>query len=296
VNTSRQRLYGLVSLMTLVWSLNYIVAKYALRAFPPLVIGPLRAVTAAILLVPILLWMKRRQTGPSEPWVFKEVASLCVLGIFGITLNQVLFVVGMNRTSVAHAALMIATTPLQVMLMAAFRGQERISMYKLAGMGTAIGGIAVLNLAPGRTAQGASFFGDAFVFLAAFSFAFYTVFGKELARRHDSMTVNAFGYSAGALTGAPLLLWQSVDFKYTEVPWSGWWALAYMALLSSIACYLIYSYALNHLPASRVAAFSYIQPVVAALAGLLILREPITPGVATGGLLVLSGVWLTGKR
>lgn len=296
MNSLRTRLYGLVSLMTLVWSLNYIVAKYALRAFPPLVIGPLRAVTAAALLVPTLVWIKSRQARAGEPWVWKEVASLCVLGIFGITLNQVLFVVGVNRTSVAHAALMIATTPLQVMVMAALRGQERISAYKLAGMGTAVAGIAVLNLAPGKSAQGASFIGDAIVFLAAFSFAFYTVFGKELARRHDSMTVNAYGYGAGALAGAPLLLWQSSSFRYTQVPPSGWWALAYMALLSSIACYLIYSYALNHLPASRVAAFSYIQPVVAAIAGLLILREPITPGVATGGLLVLSGVWLTGRR
>jgi drug/metabolite transporter (DMT)-like permease len=68
-----------------------------------------------------------------------------------------------------------------------------------------------------------------------------------------------------------------------------------MAILSSVVCYLIYYYALSHVPATRVAAFSYAQPVIAATAGLAILNEPVTASVAMGGLLVLAGVWLTGR-
>jgi drug/metabolite transporter (DMT)-like permease len=90
-------------------------------------------------------------------------------------------------------------------------------------------------------------------------------------------------------------LQQSAGFDYTRVPASGWWALAYMAVLSSIVCYMIFYYAIRHLPATRVAAFSYVQPVIASVAGLAVLREPITLPVALGGLLVLSGVWLTGR-
>jgi drug/metabolite transporter (DMT)-like permease len=294
VKPTRGKLYGLVSLMTLFWSLNYIVAKVALRTFPPLLIGPLRAALAAVLLLPVYLWA-RASRRTEEGWQLRDVLALSVLGVFGITLNQVFFVVGMKATSVAHASLMIATTPLQVMLLAALRGQERVTLRKAAGMVVAIGGIAVLNLGPGRDLHGATAFGDLFVFLAAFSFSLYTVFGKEISGRHDLIKVNAVGYGAGALAGAPLLAQQSLGFDFAAVPASGWWALAYMAVLSSIVCYLIFYYALNHLPASRVAAFSYIQPVVASLAGLALLREPITFAVAAGGLLVLSGVWITGR-
>jgi drug/metabolite transporter (DMT)-like permease len=45
-----------------------------------------------------------------------------------------------------------------------------------------------------------------------------------------------------------------------------------------------------------VAAFSYAQPVIAAVAGMALLNEPVTPTIAAGGLLVLGGVWFTGRR
>lgn len=291
---SRGKLYGLIWLMTLIWSINYVVAKVALRAFPALLIGPLRAAAAAVLLLPLYVWSRRRKRG-EDRWQRGELLTLAVLGVFGITLNQVFFVLGMSRTSVAHAALLIATTPLQVMALAALRGQERVTARKAGGMLTAVGGIAVLNLGPGREAHGATLGGDMLVLLAAFSFSVYTVFSKEVTRRHDSVTVNSLGYFAGALAGAPLLAQQSMGFDYSRAPASGWWAMAYMALLSSVLCYLIFYYALNHLPATRLAAFSYMQPVIAALAGLVFLGEPITATVGLGGLLVLSGVWVTGR-
>ena len=287
---SRSKLYGLISLMTFFWSINYVVAKIALRSFPPLLIGPLRAATAAVLLLPVFIFLR---PSSGERWQRRELIELALLGVFGITLNQVFFVVGMASTSVAHAALVIATTPLQVLMLAAFRGQEKITARKLAGLGVAIAGIAVLNL--GTETRGASFNGDFFVFLASFCFSLYTVFGKEVTRRHNIITVNAVGYLAGALAGAPLLVQQSWNFDFGAVAASGWWSLAYMAILSSILCYLIFYYALNHLTATRLAAFSYVQPVIASLAGLLILREPITLPIAAGGLLVLSGVWVTGR-
>jgi drug/metabolite transporter (DMT)-like permease len=294
VKPSHNKLYGLISLMTFFWSINFVIAKIAMRAFPPLLIGPLRAVIAALLLLPLYAWHRRRRSA-AESWDPRDLAWLAVLGVCGITLNQILFVVGLQRTSVAHAALVIATTPLQVLFLAALRGQERVTWRKAGGMLMAVGGIAVLNLGPGRGLHGATGLGDLTIFLGAFSFSLYSVFGKEAASRHDSLTVNTLGYSAGALAGAPVLYWQAGDFPFAAVPAGAWWALAYMALISSVCCYLIYSYALIYVPASRVAAFSYAQPVIAALTGWAVLREPITAAVAAGGLMVLSGVWLTGR-
>jgi len=157
VPPTRAKLYGLISVMTFFWSINYVVAKIALRSFPALLIGPLRAATAAALLLPIFFL---RPSDLGEKWQRREVIELALLGVFGITLNQVFFVVGMSSTSVAHAALVIATTPLQVLMLAALRGQERVTVRKLAGLAVAIAGIAVLNL--GRETRGASFTGDFF--------------------------------------------------------------------------------------------------------------------------------------
>lgn len=286
-------LYALILLMTVIWGANYVVAKAALRHFPALLIGPLRATLAAALLAPAYLVVRAR-SGRDDAWTARELVFVGLLGVFGITLNQVFFILGMARTSVAHAALLIATTPLQVMALAAARGQERITARKAAGMLTAVAGVGVLHIgdAGGR---GASLAGDLLVFLAAFCFSLYTVFSKEVTRRHNSLTVNALGYVAGALAGAPLLAQQSLGFEYSSVGAGGWLALAYMTLLASILCYLIFYYALDHMPASRLAAFSYLQPVIAAVTAFVFLHEPVTLPVAAGGALVLGGVWVTGR-
>ncbi|MGB9606824.1 MAG: DMT family transporter, partial [Bryobacteraceae bacterium] len=181
-------LTALVLLMTLIWGANYAVARVALRHFPALLIGPLRAALAALLLLPVYGWMRGRRRS-SGPWRPRELAALALLGVFGITLNQVFFILGMARTSVAHAALIIATTPLQVMLLAAARGQESVTTRKAAGMLMAVAGVAVLHLGD-ASARGASLAGDLLVLAAAFCFSLYTVFSKELTRRHDSLTVN----------------------------------------------------------------------------------------------------------
>lgn len=280
--------------MTLIWGVNYVAAKISLRWFPPLMFAPLRSIFAALFLIPIYAFFRRRR--PEEPpWTRREIWTLISLGVCGITLNQVFFIIGMNRTSVAHAALLIALGPVFVLVLAAMRGQERITTRKAAGMALAIAGVAALQIAPGRSA-GASVFGDAFILLASFTFAVFTVFGKEATSRHDSLTVNTVGYSSGALAATPLLVYASQGFDFGAVGVSGWSMMIYMALFPSVLCYLIFYHALTRIDASRVAAFSYAQPVIASLTGLAVLREPITLPVATGGMLVLSGVWLTGRR
>jgi drug/metabolite transporter (DMT)-like permease len=56
---------------------------------------------------------------------------------------------------------------------------------------------------------------------------------------------------------------------------------------------MIYYYALTHIAASRVASFSYIQPVFATLMAVLILDERLTVPVVAAGLTILAGVYIT---
>ena len=65
-----------------------------------------------------------------------------------------------------------------------------------------------------------------------------------------------------------------------------------MALFPSVVAYLIYYHALAHMTASRVSAFSYLQPVFASLMGLFILGESLGAPVIAGGAVILAGVYL----
>jgi drug/metabolite transporter (DMT)-like permease len=66
-----------------------------------------------------------------------------------------------------------------------------------------------------------------------------------------------------------------------------------MAIFPSVICYLIYYYALKQIPASRVAALAYLQPVLATVLGVLLLGEHVTVPLVAGGVVIFAGVYLT---
>ena len=73
----------------------------------------------------------------------------------------------------------------------------------------------------------------------------------------------------------------------------GWMCILYMALFPSVICYVGYFYALNYIPASRVAVFAYLQPAIATLMAVPLLGESVSSALVTGGLIALVGVAIT---
>src|SRR6185503_13361245 len=107
---------------------------------------------------------------------------------------------GLSRTSAVHSVLMIAMTPVYVLVIAVIMKQESMTLRKGAGMVIALGGVAILNiLPPDATATGSrpTLLGDFLVFLGAMTFALFTVFGKNVTARYSSVTVNTFCYVSG---------------------------------------------------------------------------------------------------
>ena len=286
---SHWRLYSLIGLMTFLWALNFIVAKFAVRQIPPLMAAGLRTGLAGVLILPIYFW--ERKTKGVAAWTKADVPMLMFLGMFGVALNQLFFVLGISRTSVAHAAIMIGITPILVLAIASAIGQESLSAGKLLGMAMALAGVVALQFSPSKGAV-TTVAGDFFIFLASVTFALFTVMGKRVVGNFSSITINTFAYVGGGLFLLPLTLWQSVGFPFRQLSWATWASVLYMAAFPSVLCYLIYYYALTYIPASRVSAFSYLQPLLATLLAIPLLGENPTTSLVAGGCLVLVGVFV----
>lgn len=282
-------LYALILLMVAFWSGNYIVGKVALREFPPLMLAGVRIGMAGVLILPFYGWERRRKM---IRWTGRDVPLLLGLGVFGVTLNQLLFILGLSRTSVAHSAIIIGLTPVQVLILAWLRNLEPMTARKAAGMIVALAGVAVLKLFEPAGGSGATWLGDLLTFLTGLCFAIFTVFGKEATKEHSSITVNTFAYVGGALALLPATAWEAARHPLWRISVGAWLSAFYMALFPSVLAYLIYYYALTHIPASRVSAFSYLQPVFATAMGVAILGEHITASVIAGGAVIFCGVYL----
>jgi drug/metabolite transporter (DMT)-like permease len=282
-------LYLIVVAVYLFWGGNFVFSKITLKEIPGPLVAGMRTVFAAIALMAVY----KRSRNPDRPPLRRdEYPQLCIIGVCGIAVNQVCFLIGLSLTSASHAALVIGLTPFMVLFLAWFRGQEAFTSNRAIGLAVAVCGMALLQK-PSASAQTASLLGDVLILGAGLSFAVYTVFGKELAAEHGGMAVIAVSYAAGAIFLLPMTLFFASRFDFSQVSAAAWWAFGYMSVVSSVLCYIGWAYALKRLSASRLTAFSYLQPLVATLLALPMLGEPITAALVSGGGLIMAGVFLS---
>lgn len=277
--------------MLLIWGGNYVAAKMVFREIPADIVVVLRTVIAGLLIIPIY-WVETRKRPPVLTW--PELRLLAGLGIGGIMVNQVFWTLGIARTTVIHSSMIMATTPLWVLLIAWLMGLERITVAKAGGMAIAMTGVVMLQVFRSRNASGeATLLGDFFILLCALALAGMTAFGKRHKPASGGIAVNAMGYVGGAILLSPLLPFVSHGFDYARVSALAWACLGYMAAFSSVAGYLIYYYALARMPASRIATFQYLQPVFASALAVLLLDEHLGGGALAAGAIIFTGVFVT---
>jgi len=284
-------LYSLVFLMVLCWSGNYVAAKIVFREIPSVLVMALRTMVSGALMLAIFATQKEK---PIKNRTRRELGLLIALGLFGITLNQLFWTLGVARTTVVHSSMIMATTPVWVLLIAGLIGLERITPPKLGGMALAMSGVAMLQLFKSQSANRApTLLGDFFVLLCALIFAAMTAFGKRHKPLSGGIAVNAVGYVGGLLVFLPVLWLAGRGFEFSKVTTAAWLGILYMGAMSSVTGYLIYYYALARMSASRIAAFQYLQPVFATLMAVFMLGEELTaPLIAAGGV-IIAGVYIT---
>ena len=276
-------IYAWLALLLLLWSTNFIFVKFALRELPvPLILG-WRYIFSAICMLPMVTHLRRP----------KRLSRVLIVGLLGLVGNQVVFTIGLSKTSVAHAGIITSLSPVLVLVGSAIAGHERITAMRLTGVLTAGCGVVLLQFSRGGTG-GATPHGDAIMLLSVLLFAGFNLWGKPIAENIGSQQFNAISYFAAGVLAIPLAIGTVKSGVHASLlAWSG---VVYMALASSVAGYLIYAYALRRLPASRVATVLYLQPLLASLLAVLILGE--RPGFIflPAAALVLTGVYIVERQ
>ncbi|MGC1105940.1 MAG: EamA family transporter [Candidatus Acidiferrales bacterium] len=280
-------LYTLILLMVIGWSFNFIIAKITLRYINPYALTSFRIVLSGILMLPIYFARPRRSRLNRE-----DLWNFAVLGFFGVVINRGLFIVGLDYTTAGHSALIVATGPILVLLLARAYKLEKVTRAKIAGMTICFAGIAVLVAGEELRHHAGTWIGDVIALGGTTGFALYTVLAKKVARQYDTISMNTFCNLAGAIFLLPMSVREAARLDWRAVGTVGWLGLGYTVLISSIGAYLIFFWALSHLPASRLAVFTYLEPPLGALLAVVLLGENLTNALLIGGGLILAGVYL----
>jgi drug/metabolite transporter (DMT)-like permease len=304
---SRPVIASCIGLIVVTWAVNFIAAKIGLRYFPPLTMASFRVCAAGVVMVPFYLLVRRlpvfaeaiaaraRGFTPRDLWTF------LYLGFFGVSINQFCFTLGLHYTSVSHAAVIVGLGPIYTLVLAVLLRLEKATWHKGVGMLIAFSGVAVLASEHGISAHSPSLLGDAVTMTGSLGFAMYVVLGKRVASEYDALTMTAYNHFAGALLVLPLGVREARSLlesgAWRVVPWQGWAAIGYMAVLSSAVAYVFYYWLLRYLEASQLSAFTYLLPVLASILGILALGEKGSWTQVLGGTLALGGVyWIESGR
>ncbi|WP_313528138.1 DMT family transporter [Anaerotignum sp.] len=211
-------------------------------------------------------------------------------GILSFTFFSWCYMKAINLTSVGVAAVLLYTAPTIVMLLSIVLFKEKMTKKKILVLVMTLCGCGmVTGILEGRFAL--TPVGFLFGMGSAIGYALYSIFGTFALRRgYNSMTVSFYTFLTASVFMAfcvkPIYVIQEITNK-------GQWPLSItFALMTTVLPYLCYTKGLSCLPASKASVTATIEPVVAAVLGILVFGESITFSKIGGILLVVGAVVL----
>jgi len=220
---------------------------------------------------------------------------LCAL--FGIAINQLMFIKGLSLTYSIHAALLLLITPILIVIIAAWILKEKLGLLKITGLALGISGALVLVLAKDNAGNGANvLMGDLFIIINAISYTIYFIIVKPLMLKYNAVVVLRWIFTIGLLLALPFGL-----TEFIEIPWQQYDALAFtsmglIVITGTFLAYLFNLYGIKILGASVAGFYIYTQPVFAALIAMLFLHEQLELYKIIAAALIFSGVYLANKQ
>ncbi len=194
------------------------------------------------------------------------------------------------------AALLIATEPMFILVLAWSMGQQKISRLSALGLGLGVVGVAVLTGVE-LTVKGSSLLGLLAVLLGSLAWSAGVVISPKVKLPSDALGRTALPTICGAvmLLAAAGITGEFQSVHWTSISLKSILGLAYLIVFGSIVAFTAYTWLLQRCPPALVATHTYANPVVAVLLGWLFASEPLTMRVALASVAILGAIVLIRK-
>ena len=279
-------------LVVLMWASTFILTKDAFDDILPLAFAVVRFAFVTILAFAVLA-VRGARGGWQRYWRIDraDLPRFLLAGIFGYTLYQVGFTLGLSRTSPFASALLIAMLPLFSLLIVTVRG-ERSPLVIWIGVAVAVAGVAIFL---SGEAGGGTVLGNALSLMAALSFALYSVVNRPLVRRYPPETVAAWTTLIGTIPLIALAIPDTLEQDWTGIPIDTWLVILYMAVLPVYVAYMMWNWAIRQRGVTAT-SWTLLVPVVSGIFSALFYGEDFGPAKLLGGALAITGLVLMRPR
>ncbi|WP_082905578.1 DMT family transporter [Bradyrhizobium centrolobii] len=273
---------------------NQVLARGVAGSVPPFALAFFRWSIVAIGLAPIALAEIRDGRVPLSKNIWPIVAA----GFMGMFLcGGPVYVAGASTTAI-HIALIMALSPITVLLVSAGLGIERIGPLQWLGTVLALAG-ALLIISGGHLealTQQETASGDGLVVIAMLGWSGYTLLQTRAAPRASLLARISLFSGAGALFSLPLAITEMWSMPAQVFSMKALAAYLFAGIVPGLLAYAGFAWLGGRFGSVRTSLVLYLGPVASALLSFAILGEPPTPIHFVGGLLILGGVWASLRR
>jgi drug/metabolite transporter (DMT)-like permease len=277
-------------LVAIIWALNFSIVKVTLSEIDPFSFNALRFIFATA-----LLWFVAHKKGYSLKVEKQHFWKLVGIGIIGNLFYQMFFIIGINYTYAANAAVMLGTIPIWVAILSQFFTDEKLTVLKAIGVLFAFAGITFIILGGEGTIsfESETFLGNIITLIAALCWATYTILSRKYLKVYSPIQYSAFMSVVGLITlglvGLPFL----IKLDWAGISLVGYGGIFYSGALSVGLAYIIWNNGVKKIGAVRTAAYQNLVPVLGLIFGLVLLNEGLTSLQLTGAGITITGIFLS---
>jgi len=285
---------ALIFITPAMWSVNYLVARWAVGEIAPHMLALGRWCVAVLILGPFC-W---RELVAKRHLIRAEAGQFIVLGALGMWVCGAFVYIGGRSTLAVNIGLIYAASPVLIALASAWWLREAFGLKQAFGVLLALIGVVHI-LFKGEWAAALRLGvnpGDLWVAVAVVCWTAYSLLLRAWPSAFGTLARLTLTACAGVLVLVPFTLWEAVYWLPSRLSWQSAGLVLAAALLPGAGAYGAYSFMQRVLGAARVGVVLYLGPLYSAVIAWAVLGERVEWFHLVGALLILPGIWLSTRH
>lgn len=295
-------MYLLLLLTVISWGGSWPAGSIVAHALPALFAAFLRySIALPFFLLSAYLFEKRRFKEDIKFFSLKTQGHLFILGLFQITLYNMLFFTGLKYTSSSDATLIIASNPTITAIFASLLYQdEKLTRTRLLGLFIALSGVFLIVMqSPNLDVQN-RLLGDIIILAAALIWAMFTVFARPMLRIMYPLTFTAIVTFYGWILlfiSAYIVDTEQFDINVIyQLDSKVIYAIFFMAIFAAVMSNTFFNKGIEVIGPSRTAVFVNMVPVFGIIFSILLLGDNFSMFYIMAFFLILAGVMIVNRK
>ncbi|MCK5152852.1 MAG: EamA family transporter [Spirochaetales bacterium] len=283
----------LLVLATIFWGVTPAFMKVSLLEMNAFTFSTLRLFTALIVSGLLLVFSRSWKKVEKKDWLL-----FVVIGLFGFFIFQISFPVGVKYTSASISSLIMATLPVNVVLINLLLRSEKISLRTITGIILSIAGITVIILGTkgGISLEGTYTIGVILLIISEVGFAVYTVKSKSLISKYSlyqvMFLVILFSFVPFVFISAKNII-STPFYSVSGIAWTG---LIFTGIFGTCIANILWYGGIRHLGSTKTSIYANLPPVFGIIVSFIFLNETLTLLQIAGGFVIMAGVILVNRK